>query len=152
MKRVLFDILNEKHQFDLPAGMVEAEYQTITRQTEDEKKHEGAEISDADREELRPIAQRRVRLGLILAEIGRANNIEITQNELVREVYNRFGRFMGGDINQIFSILQKNQKLVDLIRAPLYEGKVVRHILAQIKTEDKPISIDELTKLVDEEE
>ncbi|MBL8638829.1 MAG: trigger factor [Alphaproteobacteria bacterium] len=152
MKRVLFDILNEKHQFDLPASMVEAEYQTITKQMEEEKKREGAEISDADREELRPIAQRRVRLGLILAEIGRRNNIEVTRNELVREVYNRFGHFTGGDMNQIFNMLQKNQKLVDMIRAPLYEEKVVRYILSQLKTEEKAVTIEELTKLVDEED
>lgn len=152
MKRVLFDIMSDAHNFDLPASMVKSEYESILKQMEQEKAKENLTVTDVDREELKPIAERRVRLGLILAEIGRAQNIEVTNYELANEIYQRFGHMANNNMEQLYATLSKNQKLMDLIRAPLYEEKVVKYIFTQAQVQEKLITIEDLTKLVEDDE
>jgi trigger factor len=95
LKRALLDVLDENHSFELPSAMVEMEYDSIIRQLEQEKKQAKEEITAEEREGLKPIAERRVRLGLVLAEIGNAAKVTVSQDELYKAVYAEARRYPG---------------------------------------------------------
>ncbi|MBE2190731.1 MAG: trigger factor [Alphaproteobacteria bacterium] len=149
LKRALLDALDENHSFDLPETMVTMEFESIVRQMEQEKKQEGQEVTDADKEELKPIAARRVRLGLVLAEIGRANAVEVSQEELYKAIYAEAHKFPGQE-QQVLEFYSKNPQVIESFRAPIYEDKVVDHILTKATVAEKEVSLEELT--ADEEE
>jgi trigger factor len=153
LKRALFDLLDEKHQFDLPQGMVDAEYQICQQQIEQEKKHKGDNepMTDEEKEELKTIAERRVRLGLILSEIGQANNITVADQDLQRAVMDQARRFPGQEM-QIFDMFRKNQQMVENLRAPIFEEKVVDFIIELADVKDKEVSLEDLTKDDDEDD
>lgn len=144
LKRALLDVLDENHSFELPKGMVDAEYESIVRQMEQEKKQAGEDISQADKDELKPIAERRVRLGLVLAEIGRANKIEVKQDELYKAIYAEARKYPGQE-QQVLEFYSKNPQVIESFRAPIYEDKVIDFILTKAKVAEKNVSIDELT-------
>ncbi|NBX65743.1 MAG: trigger factor [Proteobacteria bacterium] len=153
IKRKLFDLLDEAHDFPLPAGMVDAEYKIIIEQIEQEKKHKGeTEALSADEtEELKGIADRRVRLGLILSEVGQANNIGVSDQDLQRAVMDHARRFPGQEM-QVFDMFRKNQQMLESLRAPIFEDKVVDFILELADIKDIETSIEDLTKDDDEDE
>lgn len=142
-KRALFDKLDAAHAFDLPQAMVEAEFDGIWRQIEQDMKSGQLDADDAGkseedlRTEYRRIAERRVRLGLVLAEIGRRNNVEVRNEELVAAIQEEARRFPGRE-RDVVNFYQQNPGAVAQIRAPLYEEKVVDFILelAQVTTKD----------------
>ncbi|MEK7802543.1 MAG: trigger factor, partial [Pseudomonadota bacterium] len=144
LKRALLDVLDAHHAFDLPAGMVTMEYDAIVRQMEQEKKNAGEEITAADKDELKPIAERRVRLGLILAEIGRANNVEVKQEELYKAIYAEARKYPGQE-QQVLEFYSKNPQVIESFRAPIYEDKVIDFIVTQAKVTEKSVTIEELT-------
>lgn len=144
LKRALLDVLDENHSFDLPATMVEMEFDSIVRQMEQEKKQAGEEITDADKDELKPISERRVRLGLVLAEIGRDAKVEVSQEELYKAIYAEARKFPGQE-QQVLEFYSKNPQVIESFRAPIYEDKVVDHILTKAKVTEKEVSLDELT-------
>lgn len=133
-KRVLFDILDSKHSFDLPPRMVEAEFNQIWRQVEADREAGRLDPSDQGKSEddlkteYRNIAERRVRLGLLLAEIGRRHKLEVSDQEVGDEII-RIARNYPGQERQIVDMYQRNPNLVASVRAPLYEEKVVDYIL-----------------------
>ena len=149
LKRALLDRLDTGHQFPLPPRMVEAEFETIWRQVEAEK--ERGELSPEDegksddelKGEYRKIAERRVRLGLILAEIGRRANVAVTEQELGEAMRQEALRY-GAQAQQIFDLLRNNPNAQAQMRAPIFEEKVVDLILSQADVTDKPVSKDEL--------
>lgn len=151
LKRALLDELDTKHDFPLPPKMVEAEFASIWSQVQQDK--EGGQLppEDADKseeqltKEYRKIAERRVRLGLVLAEIGRANNVQVTEAEL-NEAIRREAIKYGAQAQQIFNLLRENQNAQAQLRAPIFEDKVVDLIVSKAKVEDKPVSKDELMK------
>jgi trigger factor len=151
VKRVLLDALDERHSFDLPPLMVKAEFEQIWAQFEQEKKAD--RLSDEDKgksdEELKgeyqKIAERRVRLGLVLAEIGRTNNVQVTEQEL-NEAIRREAIKYGAQAQQIFNLLRENQNAQAQLRAPIFEDKVVDLIVSKAKVKDKKVSKDELMK------
>lgn len=153
LKRALFDMLDEKHTFELPQGMVDAEYQICLNQIEQEKKYKKDEtaITDEEKEELKDIAARRVRLGLILSEVGQSNNITVSDQDLQRAVMEQARRFPGQEM-QIFEMFQKNKNMVDNLRAPIFEDKVVDFIVELADVKDKEVSLEDLTKDDDAEE
>lgn len=157
VKRVLLDALDEKHSFDLPPMMVEAEFNQIWSQFEAEKKagrlsEEDKAKSDEDlRAEYRKIAERRVRLGLVLAEVGRRADVQITNDEVVRALRQEASRFPGQE-KQVIEFYTKNQGAMAQLRAPIYEEKVVDYILTQATVTDKPVTREELMKAVGDEE
>ncbi|MEZ6029000.1 MAG: trigger factor [Hyphomonadaceae bacterium] len=157
VKRVLLDALDEKHSFDLPPMMVEAEFNQIWSQFEAEKKagrlsEEDKAKSDEDlRAEYRKIAERRVRLGLVLAEVGRRADVQITNDEVVRALRQEASRFPGQE-KQVIEFYTKNQGAMAQLRAPIYEDKVVDYILTQATVTDKPVTREELMKAVGDEE
>ena len=148
-KRALLDALDEQHSFDLPPKMVDQEFDQIWTQLEKEKEAGNLDEEDAGKsdEELkadyRKIAERRVRLGLVLAEIGRHANVQITEQEVQQAVVAEARRFPGQE-REVVEFFQKNPGALAQIRAPIYEEKVVDHILEVAKVTDKEVSKDDL--------
>lgn len=147
MKRSLFDALDAAHTFDLPQSMVDAELATITEQMNQEKKSKGEseEMSEEDKAELKSIAERRVRLGLVLSEVGQANNITVTEQDMQRAVMDQARRYPGQEA-QVFEMFRKNKQLQDNLRAPIFEEKVVDFILELAQVTEKEVSLAELTR------
>lgn len=154
VKRSLLDSLDDAHDFEIPAGMKDLEYQNILMQVKMERQSELVDgelkLSSEEEEELHAIAERRVRLGLVLSEIGRANNIQITDQEMQRAVINEAQRYPGQEA-QVFEYYRKNRQALEALRAPVFEDKVVDFILELASVTDKSVSIEELTKEEEEE-
>jgi trigger factor len=151
LKRALLDELDSKHDFPLPPKMVEAEFGQIWQQVQQDKAAgslppEDAEKSDAQLEkEYRRIAERRVRLGLVLAEIGRANNVQVTEQEL-NEAIRREAVKYGPQAQQVFDLLRQNANAQAQLRAPIFEDKVVDLIVGKAKVADQKVSKEELLR------
>ncbi len=151
LKRALLDQLDTKHDFPLPPKMVEAEFAAIWTQVEQDKEAgnlppEDAKKSDKKlKEEYRKIAERRVRLGLVLAEIGRANNIAVTDQELNEAMIAEARRY-GPQAQQVFDLFRQNPNAQAQLRAPIFEDKVVDLIVEKAKVKDTKVSKDELLK------
>ena len=148
-KRALLDVLDEAHSFELPQKMVEQEFDQIWQQLQQEKEagnldEEDSKKSDDElKTEYRAIAERRVRLGLVLAEIGRIADVQITDQEVQQAVIAEARRFPGQE-REVVEFFQKNPAALAQVRAPIYEEKVVDHILEVAKVTDKEVSKDDL--------
>lgn len=148
-KRALLDVLDERHDFPLPPRMVEAEFSNIWRQVEQERA--SGELSEEDkgkdddtlRAEYRKIAERRVRLGLVLAEIGQRGQVQVSEQELQGALFAEARKFPGQE-REVLQYFQQNPQAAAQLRAPVFEEKVVDMILGQAKVEDAPVSKDEL--------
>jgi trigger factor len=157
VKRVLLDALDERHAFDLPPLMVEAEFNQIWSQFDAEKKagrlsdEDKAKSEDELKAEYRKIAERRVRLGLVLAEIGRRADVQITNDEIVRALRQEASRYPGQE-KQVIEFYTKNQGAMAQLRAPIYEEKVVDYILTKATVTDKPVTREELMKVIGDDE
>lgn len=149
LKRELLDILDEKHDFEIPQGMVDAEYEGILKQIEQERaanpQENGAELTDDEREELKLIAERRVRLGLVLSEVGNAHKVTVNDKEIQRAVIAEAQKYPGYE-KQVFEYYQKNRGALDMLRAPIFEEKVVELIFKEAAITDKDVTVEELTK------
>jgi trigger factor len=149
LKRALLDALDTKHDFPLPPKMVEAEFAAIWNQVQQDKAQESLPPEDADKtdeqleSEYRKIAERRVRLGLVLAEIGRVNNVQVTEQELLEAMRQEAMRY-GPQAQQVFDMFRQNPNAQAQLRAPIFEDKVVDLIVEKAKVEDKDVSKDEL--------
>ena len=149
LKRVILDELDKVHDFDLPPGMVEAEFGAIWQQVQAEKEAGQLDEDDAKKtdkaleKDYRKIAERRVRLGLVLAEMGAKQNIEITNEELQAAMV-REARNYPGQEQQVFEFYQKNPNAVAQLRAPIYEEKVVDLIIEAAEVKDKKVKRDVL--------
>lgn len=149
VKRQLLDHLDELHKFDLPEGMVNQEFQNIWTQITNDLKQAEKTFEDEDtteeeaREEYRKLAERRVRLGLVLAEIGDAAKIEVTEAEMQQSLMKQVQQYPGQE-QEVYEFFQKNPDAIGSLRAPIFEEKVVEHILGQIEVSDKVVSKDEL--------
>ncbi|MCC5981129.1 MAG: trigger factor [Oceanicaulis sp.] len=156
LKRQLLDQLDEAHgDIDLPARMVEVEFENIWREVlaakdagelEDEDKDKSEDELKAD---YRAIAERRVRLGLVLAEIGRGANIDVTQEELARAVNQEAMKYPGQE-RQVVEYFQNNAGAVQALRAPIYEEKVVDYIIELADV--KEVSVDRETLFAEDDE
>jgi len=151
LKRALLDQLDEKHDFPLPPKMVQAEFASIWQQVQQDKEsgqlpEDDASKTDAELEaEYRKIAERRVRLGLVLAEIGRRNNVAVTEVELANAMRQEALRY-GAQAQQVFDLLRNNPNAQAQLRAPIFEDKVVDLIVESAKVKDKKVSKDDLLK------
>ncbi len=159
IKRQLLDALDETHKFDVPKTMLEAEYNNILHQLahqnnntpHDENCDHEKDLSESEKKEYQTIAERRVRLGLVLAEIGQKNKIEVSQTELQQAVINEARKYSGQE-QQVFEYYQKNPKALENLRAPLYEEKTVDFILEICSVNEDKVSFDELLKFAEEAE
>jgi trigger factor len=157
VKRVLLDALDSRHSFELPPMMVKAEFDQIWAQLEEEKKNDRlseedkAKSDDELKSEYEKIAQRRVRLGLLLAEIGRRDNLEITNDELGQALRQEASRYPGQE-KAVIEFYRTNPNALAQLRAPIYEEKVVDLILGKAKVTDKTVTREELMKEIGDEE
>jgi trigger factor len=156
IKRKLLDALDERHKFELPPTLVEEEFEnvwrTVTSDLEAQKKTFADEntTEEAARAEYRGIAERRVRLGLVLSEIGAKNDIKVTDDEMNRAVMERARQFPGQE-QRIWDYYRKSPEALASLRAPLYEEKVVDFLLELVKTSEKNVSREELYRDEDED-
>jgi trigger factor len=151
LKRALLDQLDTKHDFPLPPKMVEAEFASIWQQVQQDKEQGGLPPEDAEKSdeqlqtEYRKIAERRVRLGLVLAEIGRANNVQVTDQE-VNDAMLTEARKYGAQAQQVYDLFRQNPNAQAQLRAPIFEDKVVDLIVEKATVEDEKVSKDDLLK------
>ncbi|MBL8550466.1 MAG: trigger factor [Hyphomonadaceae bacterium] len=148
-KRALFDQLDKMYDFALPPGMLDAEFRQIWSQIEADKKADRLDPEDAGKDEetlkseYKRIAERRVRLGLVLAEVGSRNKVAISDQEVGQAILDMARRFPGQE-RQVFEAYQKNPQLQAQIRAPLYEDKVVDFLLELAKVTNQTVTREEL--------
>jgi trigger factor len=151
LKRALLDQLDERHKFEPPPSLVEQEFNSVWSQVEADLKRENKTFADEGtteeraREEYRGIAERRVRLGLVIAEIGEKNNLKVTDDQLRAAVMEQVRQFPGQE-RQVWDFYQKNQNALAALRAPLFEDKVIDFLVELADVTDKPVSRDELYK------
>jgi trigger factor len=155
VKRQMLDRLDEMHSFELPPKMVEAEFQNIWRQIESDMarnsrtfEQEGT-TEEAAKADYRKIAERRVRLGLVLSEIGEKNQIEVREDELQRALAAQLRNFPGNE-KQVLEYYRRDPDAINALRAPIFEEKVVDYLLELVNVADKPVTREELLK--DDEE
>jgi len=144
IKRELLDKLANTYKFPVPEGLVEGEFGAIWQRIEEAKKN-GEKIEDEEKAkaEYREIAERRVRLGLLLADVGRSNNIDVTPEELNQAIMREAMRYPGQE-RQVLEFYSKNDQLKEQMRAPIFEEKTVDFILELSKVTDKPVTPEEL--------
>ena len=150
-KRALLDALDKAVDFDLPPSMVNAEASQIAHQLWHEENpevqgHDHGEIETTD--EHKKLAARRVKLGLLLAEVGQKAEIQVTDAELTQAVMNQARQYPGQE-QQFFQFVQQNAQFRQQIQAPIFEDKVVDHIIEQAKVTEKDASKDDLQKAVE---
>ena len=157
VKRDLLDKLSDAHDFELPNRMVDLEFNQIWHQFESELENQGKKIDELDetedelRTEYREIAERRVRTGLVLAEIGSNNEIEVTQEEINQGLMERVRQFPGQE-QEVFNYFRNNPEAMAQIRAPLFENKVIDFVIEQADVTDITVSIEELMAPPEESE
>ena len=154
VKRQILDQLDEMYKFDTPERLVNAEFDNIWRQINTDLQQSGKTFADEDtteeeaREEYRKLAERRVRLGLVLSEIGEKAGVQVSDEEMQQSLFQQLRQFPGQE-KQIIDYFQKTPGAAASLRAPIFEEKVVDHLLTEIKVTDKTVSKDEL--LADDE-
>jgi len=144
IKRQLLDKLADSYRFPVPEGLVEGEFNAIWQRVEEAKKN-GEKVDDEEKakQEYREIAERRVRLGLLLADVGRSNNIDVTPEELNQAIMREAMRFPGQE-RQVLEFYGKNAQLKEQLRAPIFEEKTVDFILELAKVTEKSVTPEEL--------
>lgn len=156
VKRQLLDALDAKYSFDLPPTLFQQEFDNVWLQVEREMQQTGRTFEEentteeAAKEDYRKIAARRVRLGLVLAEIGESNKIQVTDEEATRAVIERARQFPGQE-RQIWEFYTKNPQAIAELRAPIFEDKVVDYILSLADVTENKVSKEELFKEDDEQ-
>ena len=151
LKRKLLDVLDDKVSFELPPSMVEVEAKSIAHQlwhdeNPDVQGHDHPEIETTD--EHNRLAERRVRLGLLLAEVGQRAKVEITDAEMSQAVMEQ-ARAYPGQEREFFEFVQKNPQMQQQLRAPVFEEKVIDHILEEAAVTDKDVKKADLEKAVE---
>lgn len=150
-KRKLLDVLADKHEFPLPEGLVDAEFAAIWQQIEQDLKSDRLDEEDKGKSEdqlkteYKDIAKRRVKLGLLLSEVGRINNIQVPNEDLSRAVMAEARRYPGQE-KQVIEYFQKTPEALNQLRAPIYEEKVVDFILDLAKLSERKVSPEEFAK------
>ncbi len=151
LKRQLLDQLDERHKFEPPPSLVEQEFNNVWASIEKDLKDQGRSFADEGtteekaRAEYRAIAERRVRLGLVIAEIGERNNIKVTEEQLNAAVVEQLRQLPGRE-QEVWDYYRKNPAALAALRAPLFEDKVVDFLIELAEVTEKPVSRDELFK------
>lgn len=151
LKRTLLDKLADAHSFAVPAGLVDSEFEAIWKQFEEAKqkneieKEELDKGEDALKAEYRTIAERRVRLALLLSEVGRQNNIQVAQEDLNRAMADEARRYPGQE-RKVFDFFKNNPEAQARLRAPIFEDKVIDFIVEMAKVSEKRLPPEELVK------
>ncbi len=154
VKRLVLDALDEGHKFDLPSQLVENEFEAIWKRVVQEMEQGKQTFEDEDtteeeaREQYRKIAERRVRLGLVVAEVGNNNNIEVSEEEHQQALIAEVRRFPGKE-QEVYDYYRKTPEALAGLRAPVFENKVVDFVIELAETEEVEVSREELNRLVE---
>jgi len=157
LKRNLLDSLDKAHKFELPSMLVEREFDSVWQQVTSELEKVGRTFEDEDttedkaRKEYRDLAERRVRLGLIMSEIGEKNSVQITDEEVNQALMERVKQFPGQE-REVYEYYQKNTQALAELRVPIFENKVVDYILELATVNEKDVTVEELFKAGEEDE
>ncbi len=157
LKRAVLDELDKRHDFALPPSLVDGEFESIWGQATRALEQAGRTLADEGKNEeeakseYRKIAERRVRLGLVLGEIGDKNKIQVTQDELRRALVERARQFPGRE-RAVYEYYEKTPQALVELRAPIFEEKVIDFIVELAKPEERKVSLEELLKSEAEEE
>ena len=149
LKRQILDQLDEAHKFETPSKLVDAEFESIWRQINQELSDNGKTFADEDtteeaaREEYRTLAERRVRLGLVLSKVGEDAGVQVSDEELQRSLFEQVRKFPGQE-QEIYEYFQKTPGAVASLRAPIFEEKTIDHLMTVIDVTDKSVSKEEL--------
>lgn len=148
-KRALLDALDQAYKFDVPAKLVDMEYDSIVKQYENAKKNNQLDEDEKSKKEedllkeYKEIAVRRVKLGLLLAEVGNNAKIEVTQEDINKAIMNEAQRYPM-QAKAIFDFYLKNKEAVERLRTSVYEEKVMDYVLSQAETKEKTVSVEDL--------
>ncbi|MCB1972164.1 MAG: trigger factor [Geminicoccaceae bacterium] len=157
LKRQLLDRLAEQFDFEVPQGMVDLEFEAIWTQLEEEMKRTGQNFGDGEqseeetRKEYRSIAERRVRLGLILSDVGTKNDVKVEPQELQRALVEQARAYPGKE-REVFDYFRNNAAALEQLRAPIFEDKVVDYMIERASVTDENVSAEELMRDPDDEE
>ncbi len=157
LKRKVLDRLADNHDFPVPPGMLDVEFDAIWEQIEEDRKHDRLDPEDKDKSEdelkaeYRQIAERRVRLGLLLSEIAQRNSIEVSPEEMNQAVIAEMRRYPGQE-KEVMEYFRNSQEALANLRAPIFEQKVIDHIVDQAQVSDKKVSSEEFKALMEAEE
>ncbi len=149
LKRSLLDVLDKAYNFDVPNKLVDMEYEGIVKQYEAAKKNNQLDEDEKSKKEedllkeYKEIAVRRVKLGLLLAEVGNNAKVEVTQEDINKAIMNEAQRYPM-QAKAIFDFYLKNKEAIERLRTSVYEEKVIEHVLSQVKTTEKTVSVEEL--------
>ncbi|MEQ1902003.1 MAG: trigger factor [Devosia sp.] len=156
IKRQILDALDEGHRFMVPGDLVDAEFNTIWERVKHEIEHHGRSFEDEGtteaeaQEQYRKIAERRVRLGLVVAEIGNRNKVEVTEDEHQQALIAEVRRFPGQE-QQVYDYYRKNQQALASLRAPVFENKVVDFVAELAVQTDKKMTREDLAKIIQDD-
>ncbi|WP_336294174.1 trigger factor [Bartonella sp. CB169] len=155
IKRQILDALDADYDFEIPEGLLEIEFDNIWAQVNDDLKKADRSFKDEGvteeqaREEYRALAQRRVRLGLVLSEIGMKVGVSVSEDELKAAVFDQVRQYPGQE-KEIMNFFRNTPEAVANLRAPIFEEKVIDYLLTRIKVTDKEVTVEELMKEYDE--
>ncbi len=153
LKKELFDSLDKAYKFEVPKGMVDMEFKSIntTVQREEGAEKKSEKENKKQQEEFEKIAERRVRLGIILADIGKKNAMTVTEDEVRKAVFDQARNYPGQE-QQVIEFYRKNSDALDQLRGPILEDKVVDFVISKVSITDKKIPVKELLKFEQDEE
>ncbi|MXO74677.1 trigger factor [Altererythrobacter aerius] len=157
MKRQLLDTLASGHDFDVPQGMVDAEFEQIWAQLQqeaanDENPEEALKEIEGEKDDYRKIAERRVRLGLLLSEIGQAAGVQVTQQEMSMLIQQAAQQYRPDDRERFMELIRTNDMAAAQLRAPLYEDKVVDYLFDKAEVTEREVTREELQAAIEAEE
>jgi trigger factor len=156
LKRDVLDALDKQYSFALPEKLVEGEFNGIWSALENEMKKAGKSFADENttedeaKKEYQAIAARRVRLGLVLGTMGEKEAIQVNEQELQQALIARVRQFPGQE-KQVYDFYRKNPQALIELRGPIFEQKVVDHIVSKATVTDKSVSREDLQKMVEED-
>lgn len=156
LKRELLNALDDAHKFELPTSLVEREFESVWEQVNSELEKVGRTFEDEDtteekaRAEYQALSERRVRLGLVLSQIGETGNIKITDEEVNQALMERIQQFPGQE-REVYEYYQKTPEALAELRVPIFENKVVDYILELASVTDKKVTPEELFKNAEED-
>ncbi len=155
LKRQLLDVLDSEYSFEVPASLVDAEYQAIVNQYEQAKKYNQLDEEEKNKKEedllkeYKDIAVRRVKLGLLLSEVGQNAKISIKPEDINAAIMNEAKRYPGQE-QMVLDYYLKNKQAVEALKAPIFEEKIIDYIISQAKLNEKVVSVEELYKFDEE--
>lgn len=155
LKRQLLDVLDKEYKFDVPASLVDAEYKAIVSQYEQAKKYNQLDEEEKNKKEedllkeYKDIAVRRVKLGLLLSEVGQDAKISIKPEDINAAIMNETRKYPGQE-QMVLDYYLKNKQAVEALKAPIFEEKIIDHIISKANLNEKTVSVEELYKFDEE--